>query len=103
MITEMVIICFLRSLMMGSCESERSVTQGMQTGKKAYRIASENGALFRIVQLGTLQDLLLGVYSQVPAQIRKICTIQNLIDSCHVAQHAENRIACSKRRVPINP
>ena len=43
-----------------------------------------------------------GVYGQVPAEIRKICSIQDLIDSRHVAQHAEYRIAGSKRSVPID-
>src|ERR1700681_499133 len=70
--------------------------------KKAGLIASEDGAYFQIIQLGAPQDALFGVYGQVPAQVRKIRSIQNLIDSCHVAQHAEYRIACSKRRVPIN-
>src|ERR1700722_10823753 len=103
MITEMVIICFLRSSMLGSCESDRSVTQGMQTRKKACRIASENGAPFRIIQLRAQQDPLFGAYGQVSSQVREISSMQNLIDSCHVAQHVEHRIACSKGGVPINP
>jgi hypothetical protein len=50
-----------------------------------------------------LQDALFGVYGQVPAQVRKISSRQNLIDSRYVAQHADYRVACSKGRVPLNP
>ncbi len=49
-----------------------------------------------------LRDPLLGANGHVSAQIRKIRSIQNLLDSRYVAQHAEHRIACSKSRVPIN-
>lgn len=54
--------------------------------KKAGRIPSENGVPFRIIQLRALQDSLLGAYGEVSAQIRKICSVQNLIDSRYVAQ-----------------
>ena len=76
---------------------------GIQTRKKACRIGAENGAPFQIIQLGAFQDPLFGVYGQVPAQVRKICTKQNLIDPHYVAQHAKHGIACSKRRIPIDP
>ena len=66
-------------------------------------MASENGATFQIIQRRALQDLVFGIYGEVSAQVRKVCSIQNLIDSRYVAQHAEHRIACSKRRVPISP
>jgi len=70
--------------------------------KKTRRVARENGAPFRIAQLRALQDPLIGIDGQVPAQIWKICAVQNLIDSRHVAQHTKNGITCRKRRVPIN-
>src|SRR5438094_962688 len=79
------------------------ITQdGIQTRKKACRIAPENGAPFQIIQLKALQDPMFGVRSQVSAQVRKIRSIQNSIDSRYVAQHAEHRIACSKGRIPID-
>src|SRR5580704_8216749 len=56
----------------------------------------------RSIQLGALQNLLLGTYGQVSPQIRKIRSIKNLIDSRYIAQHSEHRIACSQGRVPIN-
>lgn len=68
----------------------------MQTGKKACRIASENGLLFQMIQLGALQDPLFRVYSQVSAQVRKIRTKQNLINPRYIAQHAKHGIACRK-------
>src|SRR2546422_5622862 len=66
----------------------------MQTGKKACRIASENGVLFQMIQLGALPDPLFHVYGQVSAQVRKICTKQNLINPRYIAQHAKHGIAC---------
>src|SRR6266481_3712225 len=74
----------------------------MQTRKKACRIASENGVLFQMIQLGALQDPLFHVYGQVSAQVRKICTKQNLIDPRYIAQHAKHGIACRKSRIPID-
>src|SRR5882724_8390081 len=74
----------------------------MQTGKKACRIASENGVLFQMIQLGTLQDPLLRVYGQVSAQVRKISTKQNLINPRYIAQHAKHEIACRKSRIPMH-
>ena len=47
--------------------------------------------------------MLFGPYGKASTQVRKICSIQNLIDSRYVAQHAEHRIARSKSRVPIHP
>src|SRR5438445_1121264 len=74
----------------------------MQTGKKACRIASENGVLFQMIQLGALQDPMFRVYGLVSAQARKICTKQNLIDARYIAQHAKHGIACRKSRIPID-
>ncbi len=42
------------------------------------------------------------MYGQVSAQIRKIRSVQNSIDSRYVA-HAKHGIACGKSGVPINP
>src|SRR5262249_44452297 len=61
-----------------------------------------HGAPFRIIQLRALQDPLFGVYSQVSAQVRKICTIQNLINSHYVAQHAEDGIAGGEGSIPVH-
>src|SRR5260370_32926488 len=74
----------------------------MQTGKKGWCIASENGVLFQMIQLGAVQDPLFRVYGQVSAQVRKISTKQNLINARYVAQHAKHRIACRESRVPID-
>src|SRR6202040_269543 len=81
----------------------QALNQGIQAREKACRIASENGLLFQMIQLGALQDPLFRVYSQVSAQVRKICTKQNLIDPRYIAQHAKHGIACRKSRVPIHP
>src|SRR5262249_9784310 len=75
---------------------------GIETRKKVCRIGAENGAPFQIVQLRALQDPLFGVYGQISAQVRKICTKANVINPGYVAQHAEHRIACSKGRIPIH-
>lgn len=74
----------------------------MQTGKKACRIASENGVLFQLIQLGALQYPLFRVDGLVSAQVRKICTKQNLINPRYIAQHAKHGIACRKSRIPID-
>src|SRR5216683_3017516 len=55
-----------------------------------------------MIQLGALQNPLLRVYGQVSAQVRKICTKQNLIDPRYIAQHPKHGIACRKSRVPID-
>src|SRR6266481_1957906 len=57
---------------------------------------------FQIIQLGAFQDPLFGVYGQVSAQVRKICTKQNAINRHDVAQHAKHGIACSQSRIPID-
>src|SRR5258706_6723293 len=75
----------------------------MQTRKETGRIASENGAPFRIIQLGALRDPLVRFDGQVSAQVRKISTKQNLINPRYVAQHAKHGIACRKSRIPIHP
>jgi len=51
---------------------------------------------------GELKDVLFGVYGQVSAQVRKICTKQNVINRHDVAQHAKHRVACGKSRIPIH-
>src|SRR5882672_3965651 len=75
----------------------------MQTGKKACRIAAENGVLFQMIQLGALPDPLFRVYGQVSAQVRKISTKQNLVNPRYVAQHPQDGLAVGKSRVPIHP
>src|SRR5258706_8681661 len=57
---------------------------------------------FQMIQLGALPDPLFHVYGQVSAQVRKICTKQNLINPCYIAQHAKHGIACRKSRIPID-
>src|SRR5882724_6735559 len=74
----------------------------MQTGKKACRIASENGVLFQMIQLGALQDPLFRLYGQVSAQVRKISTKQNLINPRYIAQHPKHGTACRKSRIPVD-
>jgi hypothetical protein len=64
---------------------------GMQSREKTRRIASENGAPFRIIQRRTLQDPLFGIYRQVPAQVWKVRPVRNLLDSRYVPQQAEHR------------
>src|SRR5216683_6137034 len=75
----------------------------MQTRKQACRIASKDSAPFRIIQLKAFRDALFGLYGQVSAQVRKISTKHNLINSHYVAQHSKHGIACRKGRVPIHP
>src|SRR5260370_38270304 len=75
----------------------------MQTRKQACRIASKDSAPFRIIQLKAFRDALFGLYGQVSAQVRKISTKHNLINSHYVGQHSKHGIACRKGRVPIHP
>src|SRR5882762_7557026 len=56
-----------------------------------------------MIQLEAVQDPLFHVYSQISAQVRKISTKHNLINSHYVAQHSKHGIACRKSRVPIHP
>lgn len=58
--------------------------------------------LLRIVQLRALQDALLGADGEVPAQVRKIGSEQNLVQPRHIAQQAQYWIAGSERSVPVN-
>src|SRR6266403_426779 len=74
----------------------------MQTREKAGGIASENGSLFQIIQLGAFQDPWFRVYSQVSTEVRKISTKQNLINPDYVAQHSKHGITCRKSRIPIH-
>ena len=54
-------------------------------GKQRGRIVSKNAAPLQVIQCCALRDAVSGLDGQIPSQIRKIRSIQNLIDSCHVA------------------
>src|SRR6266853_499390 len=79
----------------------RTLSQGLQTGKKASRIAFENGALSQMIQLGALRNPVFRVYSQVSTQVREIRTKQNLINPRYIAQHAKDGVGCRESRIPI--
>src|ERR1700741_4099002 len=75
----------------------------MQARKEARRVVSEYRATFHIIHRRALQYVLFGSDGQIPAQVRKVSSIQNVIDARYVSQHIEHRIAPSKSRIPIHP
>ena len=71
-------------------------------GGKGGPHCPENSVLFQMTQLRTSQEPLFCASGQVSAQVREICTEQNLINRRYVAQQAKHGIACRKSCVPID-
>ncbi len=69
---------------MSGCMRSFQMSLREETEKVATHCLREYRA-FQIVQLGASQDALFGTYSQIAAQIRKIRSIQDLMDSRHIA------------------